>query len=125
MTAGEGLRRGDVVLADLPFMSEPSEQKLRPAVIVQNDIGNRFSPNVIVAPISSHLPSRSYPTNLIVRLGADLHAGSGLDRDSVVQAESLATLGKQSISRRIGHFGDGAMRLIDECLLVSLGLAER
>lgn len=121
----EGLRRGDVVLAELPFPSAPGEQKLRPSVIIQNDVGNRFSPNVIVAAISSHLPARFYPTNLIVRRGTDLHAGTGLDHDSVVQAETIATLDKGSVKQRIGRFEPDAMRLIDDCVRVSLGLDGR
>lgn len=125
MTGAEPLRRGDVVLVDLPFPSAPEREKVRPAVIVQNDVGNRFSPNIIVVAISSQLPSRSYPTNLIVRHGTDLHMGTGLDRDSVVQTETILTLSKRAIMQRIGRFGDAAMKLIDGCLRVSLGLPDR
>ena len=116
------MRRGDVVLASMHFPSDPEESKVRPVVIIQNDVGNRFSPNVIVATISSQLPSRQYPTNLVVRRGSDVHAGTGLDRDSVVEAENIATLSKTDISQRLGRFGEGAMRQIDACLRVSLGL---
>ncbi len=56
--------RGDVVLVSLPFVTDPTRSKVRPAVILQNDVGNRFSPNLIVAAISSQLPRREYPTNL-------------------------------------------------------------
>lgn len=91
-------------------------------MVIQNDVGNRFSPNVIVANISSQVPSRAYPTNLIIRQGAELHVGSGLDRDSVVQAENIFTINKSVISQKIGTFGNRAMQLIDQCLRLSLGL---
>lgn len=123
MTDRREIRRGDVVLATIRFPSAPEESKVHPVVVVQNDVGNRFSPNVIVAALSSQLPSRPYPTNLIVRRGSEIHAGTGLDRDSVVQTENIATLSKRAISQRIGRFGDEGLRAIDQCLLVSLGLA--
>ena len=125
MTDPGEIRRGDIVLASIRFPTAPEQMKLRPAVVVQNDVGNRFSPNIIVAAISSQLPSRSYPTNLIIRLGSDLHDGTGLDRDSVVQGENIATVSKRQIAQRVGRFGDAAMGLIDECLRVSLALQRR
>ena len=122
MSDGQDLRRGDIVLAAMRFPSAPDEEKVRPVVIVQNDVGNRFSPNVIVATISSQLPSRPYPTNVLIRHGSHLHAGTGLERDSVVEAENIATISKRAIAQRIGRFDAPAMQMIDECLRVSLAL---
>ena len=124
MADARELRRGDVVLATIRFPSAPQQEKIRPVVVVQNDVGNRFSPNVIVAAISSQLPSRTYPTSLIVREGSEIHVGTGLDRDSVVQAENIATISKRAISQRIGQFSELAMHQIDACLRVSLALAD-
>lgn len=115
-------RRGDVILAPLPLVTDPTERKVRPAVVIQNDTGNRFSPNLIVASISSQVPRRTYPTNLIVRYDSAAAAGSGLDRDSVVQTELIVTVPKVAVVRRLGHFGDSTMRAVDECLMVSLAL---
>jgi len=122
MSEERGFRRADVVLVALPYVSDPTRTKLRPAVIVQNDVGNRFSPNLIVAAISSQLPARQYPTNVIVRHDAPEAEGAGLDRDSVVQAEVILTVPKANVVRRLGRFNDTAMRAVDACLRVSLGL---
>jgi len=116
------LRRGDVVLAALPFVTATTRSKVRPAVIVQNDIGNRFSPNVIVAAISSQLPSRAYPTDLVVRHDSPEATGTGLDRDSVVQAAVILTIPRATVVRRLGRFEAAALLAIDQCLKVSLGL---
>jgi len=123
MTEERAFRRGDVILVSLPFVTDPTTAKLRPAVVVQNDVGNRFSPNLIVAAISSQLPSRQYPTNVIVRASSAHAEGTGLDRDSVVQAEVLLTIPKAAVRQRLGRFTAPAMRLIDQCLKLSLGLA--
>lgn len=119
MTESETPRRGDIVLATIRFPSAPEQAKVRPIVVIQNDVGNRFSPNVIMAAISTQLPTRSYPTNLVVRQGSELHSGTGLDRDSVVQAENIATISKRALSHRIGRFAAPAMQLIDDCVRTS------
>ena len=122
MTEGQAFRRGDVVLASIPFASDMATGKVRPAVVVQNDVGNLFSPNLIVAAISSQLPSRQYPTNVIVRRNTSESQGTGLDRDSTVQAEVILTVSKANVVRRIGRFSEATMRNVDGCLRVSLGL---
>ncbi len=123
MSDQPAFHRGDVVLVSFPFVTDPTRSKVRPAVIIQNDIGNRFSPNLIVAAISSRLPAREYPTNLVVRRDSPEAEGTGLDRDSVVQAEIVLTVPKSSVVRSLGRFGDAAMRAVDERIKVSLGLA--
>jgi mRNA interferase MazF len=123
MNSAQSLHRGDVILVSLPYLTDPTRDKVRPAVIVQNDVGNRFSPNLIVAAISSQLPRRTYPTSFVVRHGSSDAAGTGLDRDSVVQAEVVLTVPKARLVRRLGQFSPTPMRAIDQCLMVSLGLA--
>lgn len=115
-------RRGDVVLVSFPYVTDPTQSKVRPAVVIQNDVGNRFSPNLIVASISSQLPKREYPTNLIVRVSAPEAAGTGLDRDSVLQAEIILTVPKASVVRRLGGLPAVTLQEFDRCLVVSLGL---
>ena len=115
-------RRGDVVLVVFPLISDFSQSKVRPAVVVQNDIGNRFSPNLIVAAISSRLPRRAYPTNFVVRLNTPEAQGTGLDRDSVVHADIILTVPKSQVIKILGRFSDTAMQAIDQCLRVSLDL---
>ncbi|MFQ5341358.1 MAG: type II toxin-antitoxin system PemK/MazF family toxin [Anaerolineae bacterium] len=70
-------RRGDIVLVAFPLITDFSQSKVRPAVVVQTDVGNRFSPNLIVAAISSRIPRRAYPTNFIVRLDTPRGPGHG------------------------------------------------
>jgi mRNA interferase MazF len=122
MTEQSPFSRGDVVLANLPFVSDFSEQKVRPAVILQNDVGNRFSPNLIVAAISSQPPGRQFPTNLVLRRGSPEADGAGLDFDSVVQAEIILTVPKRAAIRLLGRLNPRAMRAVDDCVRVSLGL---
>ena len=122
MSEERTFRRGDVVLVSFPYVTDPSRTKQRPAVIVQNDVGNQYSPNLIIAAISSQLPIRQYPTNVVLRQDSPEAEGAGLGRDSVVQAEVILTIPKASVAKRLGRFNDGAMRAIDQCLKVSLGL---
>jgi mRNA interferase MazF len=122
MIEGSSFRRGDVVLARMPFPTDPTEQKVRPVLIIQNDVGNRFSANVIVAAVTSQLPRREYPTNVVLKRGAAEAQGSGLDRDSVVQTETITTVSKEMVTRFLGRLNADAMRAVDQCLRVSLGL---
>ena len=123
MTEPQSFRRGDIVLARFPLVTDPSQVKVRPAVVIQNNRGNRYSANVIVAAISSQLPSRPYPTNLVLRHGSPEAAGTGLDRDSVVQAENIFTIPKEFVVGRLGRFNEGAMRATNRCVTASLGLS--
>jgi mRNA interferase MazF len=122
MNEAKVFRRGDVVLIHFPYITEPSASKERPAVIIQNDMGNRFSPNVIVASISSKVPDHEYPFHFLVRLGSPEAEGTGIERDSVVQTENILTISKSNVIKRIGRFSDNTMRRINKCLCVSLDL---
>jgi mRNA interferase MazF len=122
MSEAQAFHRGDVVLVALSSVTAPSQSKLRPAVIIQNDTGNRFSPNLVVAAISSRLPRRQYPTNLIVREHSSAARGAGLDCTSVVQAEVILTIPKDSVAARLGRFEGAALEAIDACLKVRLDL---
>jgi mRNA interferase MazF len=122
MSERQPFKRGEVLLAALPFVTDPSQAKVRPVVVIQNDVGNRFSPNLIVAGISSRLPPREFPTDLIVRAGSEANEGSGLDRDSVVQGSYIITIPKAMVVRHLGQFSEAAMQAIDQRLKVSLRL---
>ncbi|MBI3947421.1 MAG: type II toxin-antitoxin system PemK/MazF family toxin [Armatimonadetes bacterium] len=122
MSSAALFRRGDVVLVAFPYVTDPSRSKHRPAVVIQNDIGNRFSPNLIVAAITSQLPRRDYPTDYWVGAGSPEGQAAGLDRAAVVKADTVLTVPKMSVVRQLGHFPDGAMAAIDQCLRVSLAL---
>lgn len=110
-------RRGDVVLLPFPLITDFSQSKLRPAVVVQNDIGNRFSPNLIVAAVSSKVPDKDYPTNLRLPPGT-----AGLDRPSVVLTGVILTVPKSAVIRRLGRIEGVELGALDVCLRVSLGI---
>lgn len=112
------VRRGDVVDIDLDPVRGHEIGKMRPAVVVQNDTGNRYSPLVIVAPIrgAEHI-KRFYP--VIVRVEKE---EGGLDKDSVVQCDQLKSLDKSRIVRKRGHFSDNTMKKVDNALRNSLAL---
>lgn len=122
MSSAMEYRRGDVVLLPFPFISDLSRTKERPALVVQNDVGNRFSPNLIVAAISSHLPKRAYPTVYVIRAGSTEAQNAGLAKDSAVDASVLLTIPKTRVSQRLGHLSDQAMQEVNQCLRVSLAL---
>jgi len=115
-------RRGDVVLAHFPYITEPSTFKERPVVIIQNDMGNRYSSNLIVASISSKIQDHKYPFHFLVQMGSPDAEGTGIERDSIVHTEIIFTIPKADVIKRIGRFSDDAMRRINKCLQVSLGL---
>jgi len=115
-------RRGDIVITAFPYISDPSKAKERPAVIIQNDIGNRYSSNLIVAAISSQIPRRQYPFHFRVSLESPQAEGTGLEKDSIVHTEIILTIPKTNVTRRIGRFNDEAIKAIDKCLRVSLDL---
>ncbi|EJY54848.1 transcriptional modulator of MazE/toxin, MazF [Alicyclobacillus hesperidum URH17-3-68] len=91
----------------------------RPVLIIQNDIGNRFSPTVIVAAITAQIQKAKLPTH--VEIKAEKY---GLDRDSVILLEQLRTLDKQRLTDKITHLDDEMMKMVNEGLLISLGLVD-
>lgn len=117
MNEQDPLRRGDVVLLPLPLVTDFTQQKMRPAVVVQNDIGNRYSANVIVVPISSRVPEQDYPVNHRLTVGT-----AGLDRASVILAGTILTVPQSLVIRRLGQLPASDLLALDKCLRISLGL---
>lgn len=111
------IRRGDLYLADLSPVVGSEQGGLRPVLIVQNDVGNRFSPTVIVAAITSQIDKAKFPTH--VELKADTY---GLSRDSVVLLEQIRTIDKRRLKQRLGRLDSDVMTLVDDALIISLGL---
>jgi mRNA interferase MazF len=112
------VRRGDIVDIDFEPVRGHEMGKTRPAVVVQNNIGNRYSPLVIVSPIrgAEHI-KRHYPVIVFVQKG-----DGGLDKDSVVQCDQIKTLDKSRIVRKRGHFAGSVMEKVDVALKHSLAL---
>jgi len=92
---------------------------VRPVLIIQNDIGNRFSPTVIVAAITAKIQKAKLPTH--VELSAEAH---GFDRDSVVLLEQIRTIDKQRLTDKITHLDEETMKKVDESLSISVGLID-
>ncbi|HGJ66380.1 TPA: type II toxin-antitoxin system PemK/MazF family toxin, partial [bacterium] len=109
-------------LIQFPFITDTSKKKERPVVVIQNDFGNRFGSNIIVAAISSQIPSRKYPFHFWVQVGSADADGTGIQRDSIVHAEIIMTVPKTSVIRHLGRFNETAMKAIDECIKISLAL---
>jgi mRNA interferase MazF len=115
-------RRGDVVLVPFPFVTDFRRAKTRPALVIQNDTGNRFGSTVIVALISSSMPDKRYPMHYPVVHPSVTAKAAGLHRASVVKMETLVTLPKRAILKRLGALPREAMREADKALAFSLDL---
>ena len=111
------IHRGEIYYADLSPVVGSEQGGVRPVLIVQNDVGNRFSPTVIAAAITSQKDKARLPTH--IQLPA---ADSGLARDSVVLLEQIRTLDKQRLKERMGCLGEASMTRVDRALQVSFGL---
>jgi mRNA interferase MazF len=113
------IRRGDVFYADLSPVIGSEQGGTRPVLVVQNDIGNRYSPTVIVSAITSHIDKARLPTH--VELPS---ATSGLEKDSVILLEQVRTLDKRRLKEKVSHMDDDLMGQVDAALAISLGLRE-
>ena len=111
------VRRGDVYFADLSPVVGSEQGGVRPVLVIQNDIGNKFSPTVIVAAITAQIQKAKMPTH--VEISADKH---GFDRDSVILLEQIRTLDKQRLTDKITKLDNETMAEINHALEVSLGL---
>lgn len=112
--------RGDIVLFKFRLITDYTRHKERPALVIQNDIGNRYSRNVIVASISTKVPKKRYPTHL--HISAD-DTEAGLEKDSIVQFENILTIPKRLAIQKLGVIPEKHLDLVDRCIKVSLGIA--
>lgn len=114
------VRKGDIFFADLSPVVGSEQGGVRPVLVVQNDVGNKFSPTIIVAAVTSQLNKAKLPTHV------PIHADeNGLDRDSVVLLEQLRTIDKKRLREHIGTVDDEVIGVVDDALSVSLGIAAR
>ncbi|HEV8524256.1 MAG TPA: type II toxin-antitoxin system PemK/MazF family toxin [Terriglobales bacterium] len=110
-------KRGDVYLVSFDPTLGAEIRKTRPAVIIQNDVANHFSPLTIVAAISSKFDEPLYPTEALVRAGE-----AGLRSDSVVLLNQIRTIDKSRLARHLGSLRAATLLKVDRALLLSLGL---
>ena len=111
------VKRGDIFYADLRPVVGSEQGGIRPVLIVQNDIGNQFSPTVIAAAITSRTDKTPLPTHILVDAKQ-----SGLQQDSIVLLEQVRTLDKRRLRTRMGALNEKDMQRIDSAIFVSLGL---
>ena len=111
------VRRGDIFYADLSPVVGSEQGGLRPVLIIQNDIGNRYSPTVIAAAITSRISKTRLPTHI------DIYADQvGLAKDSVILLEQIRTLDKRRLKEKMGHLDDAIMDTVNTAIAISFGL---
>ena len=111
------VKRGDIFYADLSPVVGSEQGGIRPVIVIQNDIGNKYSPTVIVAAITSQINKAKLPTH--VEISSEEY---GLNRDSVVLLEQVRTLDKRRLKEKIGHMTDEDMKKGNKAMMISLSL---
>lgn len=114
------IKRGDIFYADLSPVIGSEQGGLRPVLIIQNDVGNKYSPTVIAAAITSKMGKTRLPTHI------DIYAERvGLAKDSVILLEQIRTLDKKRLKERMGHLDDRSMNEVNRAIAVSFGLFDQ
>ena len=113
------VKRGDIYYADLSPVVGSEQGGLRPVLIIQNDIGNRYSPTVIAAAITSRMSKTHLPTHI------DIYADKvGLAKDSVILLEQVRTLDKRRLKEKMGHLDPVMMDQVNTAIAISFGLGD-
>jgi mRNA interferase MazF len=115
-----GIRRGDVCLVSFDPTVGYEIRKTRPALVIQNDIGNQYSPLTIVAAITSKVSVDPFPVEVVV----EPSEANGLSKQSAIRLDQIRTIDRRRIVERLGAVDAGAMRKVDEAIKVSLGLVD-
>lgn len=113
------IKRGDIYYADLSPVVGSEQGGIRPVLIVQNDVGNKYSPTVIAAAITS----QKYKTKLPAHISVDA-VDCGLQKDSIVLLEQVRTLDKKRLKERMGNLPTDEMNKVNRALFVSFGLGQ-
>lgn len=114
------MKRGDIFYADLSPVVGSEQGGVRPVIIIQNNVGNKYSPTVIVAAITSQINKARLPTHIEITA-----PHFGLPKDSVVLLEQIRTIDKKRLREKIGRFNEDMMERIDDGLRISLGFREQ
>ena len=113
------IKRGDIFYADLSPVVGSEQGGVRPVLIIQNNVGNRYSPTIIAGAITSQLTKAKLPTHIEISKGQ-----FGLPKDSVILREQLRTLDKRRLREKLGSLDRDTIRKVDKAILISLGFAE-
>ncbi len=111
----DDIKRGDLYYADLSPVIGSEQGGVRPVLVVQNNVGNKYSPTVIVAAITSQINKAKIPTHI------EISSSYGLTKDSVLLLEQIRTLDKRRLKEKIGVLDDKCMQNVNTALLISLG----
>ena len=111
------VKRGDMFYADLSPVVGSEQGGVRPVLIIQNDIGNKYSPTVIAAAVTSQINKAKMPTH--IEISAKTY---GLAKDSVILMEQVRTIDKKRLKEKIGHIDMGLMDKVDDAISISFGL---
>ena len=110
------VKRGEIYYADLSPVLGSEQGGVRPVLVIQNDIGNKYSPTVIVGAVTSKVTKAKLPTHIEIKRGQ-----YGMAKDSVVLLEQLRTLDKRRLKERVGQIDEITMERINRAILISLG----
>ncbi|MGE5372112.1 MAG: type II toxin-antitoxin system PemK/MazF family toxin [Solirubrobacterales bacterium] len=113
------IKRGEIYFAQLNPVIGSEQGGIRPVLVVQNDIGNQYSPTTIVLAITSQINKAKLPTHVELRANR-----FGLDKDSVILAEQVRTIDKARLKQRIAFLDEDFMARVDQAMEISLGLSE-
>ncbi|NLU48811.1 MAG: type II toxin-antitoxin system PemK/MazF family toxin [Syntrophomonadaceae bacterium] len=113
------IRRGEIYFAQLNPVVGSEQGGIRPVLVVQNDIGNQYSPTTIILAITSQINKAKLPTHVELRANK-----FGLDKDSVILGEQIRTIDKTRLKQRIAFLDEETMSKVDQAIEISLGLAD-
>lgn len=113
------IKRGEIYFAQLNPVIGSEQGGIRPVLVVQNDVGNQYSPTTIVLAITSQINKAKLPTH--IEITAEDY---GLDKDSVILAEQIRTIDKTRMKQRVAHLSEEIMEKVDQALVISIGLSE-
>jgi len=114
------IKRGELYYADLSPVVGSEQGGVRPVLVVQNDVGNKYSPTIIAAAVTSKINKAKLPTHIELPIG-----DFGLQKDSVILLEQIRTLDKRRLKERIGELPEITMSKVDKAILISLGFIKQ
>lgn len=113
------VKRGDIYYANLNPVVGSEQGGHRPVIVIQNDVGNKYSPTVIVAAITSQISKAKLPTHVEINAKQN-----NLEKDSVILLEQMRTIDKRRLREKVTHLNEEVMTEVDEAVRVSLGLIQ-
>lgn len=113
------IRRGDIFYADLSPVVGSEQGGTRPVLVIQNDIGNQYSPTTIIAAITSQISKAKLPTHIELK-----SKSSGLEKNSVILLEQIRTIDKSRLREKVTTLSEDVMKKVGHAIEISLGLVE-